>query len=92
MKTVNLTIRIDQDLKEKASLAAARFDLTLSQVVRRSLKSLVLDHQKVSGVEIDHFVVEKKEIQKLEDLSKKNGGLSKSNSERLRYLRTLIRK
>lgn len=41
MKTANLTVRIDPDLKRQAQQAADFLDVSLSQVVTASLKGLI---------------------------------------------------
>ncbi len=43
-KTVNMTIRIDPDLKAKAEEACEYLDLTLSGVMRAALQNLVRDY------------------------------------------------
>jgi predicted transcriptional regulator len=44
-KTVNMTIRIDPDLKAKAEEACEYLDLTLSMVMRTALQNIVRDYQ-----------------------------------------------
>lgn len=43
-KTVNMTIRIDPDLKAKAEEACEYLDLTLSRVMRAALQNVVRDY------------------------------------------------
>jgi len=62
MKTT-ITIRLDAELKAKAEIACDALDVTLSQYLRRSLKALVSEGNRLLDVRAGYAQVERMSVE-----------------------------